>query len=61
MYNRLMLRINLYLIEEQNRKNVCLAKSDSTHNLFKLADLAEALPGKGPVDLSANLDKYAWD
>jgi hypothetical protein len=42
-------------------KNSSLAKFNSTQDLLKLASLAETLPGKGPVDLSANLDKYAWD
>ena len=42
-------------------KNASLAKSSSTRALLKLADLAELLPGKGPKDMSTNLDKYAWD
>lgn len=42
-------------------KNSSLAKFNSAQGLLKLADLAESLPGRGPVDLSANLNKYAWD
>ena len=42
-------------------KNSSLARSSSTRALLALADLAEKLPSKGPKDLSANLDKYAWD
>lgn len=42
-------------------RNSTFAKFNSAQGLLKLADLAEALPGRGPADLSANLDKYAWD
>jgi len=42
-------------------KNSSLAKSNTAQALLRLAGLAEALPSRGPKDLSTNLDKYAWD
>ena len=42
-------------------KNDSLAKSNTAQALLRLVGLAETLPSKGPKDLSANLDKYAWD
>ena len=38
-------------------------KSASTSNFMKLSEIAREFKdkGKGPRDLSANLDKYTWD
>lgn len=42
-------------------KSGSLAVASSTAGLLELAQLADDLPDGGPKDLSANLDKYAWD